>query len=869
MARQTVDISTDQGKIISSAVSQTIMDSLNDNVSSSSPQWLYQNYQGTPPGYAENIIIETKVSDAITYEAVGNLITLTYEYYNGTRGTTTNLTYWNNTWHSSSFDSKTIYSGELQGYRISFAFIIDDDTHKGWTIIGRSSVAFSVVYNDVYAYGGTEAMYNAIKGAIVPDFTWTSVPAISGKMGILRLSEIKDEYIGDGTPVQGAPLTNIESFSEASRVGGIQSQLDTDQVIDFIYSGDVYKMTIEKTSGVSVKVNFYLQPTTPGALPSSIFNQTYAINGRRYFAMIKDDENEVAAFTSIVRHSNEGEADTVSYLISGLPDVETMHLLYIWLQGSALPENWTDLDNFEDPPADGGGDKLERVSNPIPIPGVPAASAYDTGFMSQYQINKSDLQSLSSFLWSDNFVNNVKKFFSDPRQIIMGITIFPVKPTLADSATEIKAGGISTGVSGKKLLYQFERYPMGECYIPKSLTKGIYWDYQPFTKARVYLPFCGEHELNISDIMGKKIKLDYTVDHVSGMCCAHLTIIDPDSQLPDNCHYNFSGQMGIQIPISSEDFGGFYRAMLSAGVGVGGAIATMASGGLTAPLVAAGATANAIGNIANMGKDVQYTSGGGSIVGSLSSEYPYITIEEPIAFQAKNQQHYIGEPLYKTAKLKDLNGYTKIGSIHLDGLSCTESEREAIRSQLSNGVIIQTGDELPIPGSGDELYKIMLLTNISDVDTIGKKFQKDSNNEVIYTEIKSDLIYNQNFTKVGLLVDQFNAGVNYVYMPAFGRCYYIDSITVESGSMCRLNLICDASESFWSELKECTALVEMNEKKYRLLMNNNTWYMQQNTNIKTMTFKLNDSESPDDGKTVHFGRAAYDTPFIITIAGDD
>ena len=665
MARQTVDISTDQGKIISSAVSQTIMDSLNDNVSSSSPQWLYQNYQGTPPGYAENIIIETKVSEAITYEAVGNLITLTYEYYNGTRGTTTNLTYWNNTWHSSSFDSKTIYSGELQGYRISFAFIIDDDTHKGWTIIGRSSVAFSVVYNDVYAYGGTEAMYNAIKGAIVPDFTWTSVPAISGKMGILRLSEIKDEYIGDGTPVQGAPLTNIESFSEASRVGGIQSQLDTDQVIDFIYSGDVYKMTIEKTSGVSVKVNFYLQPTTPGALPSSIFNQTYAINGRRYFAMIKDDENEVAAFTSIVRHSNEGEADTVSYLISGLPDVETMHLLYIWLQGSALPENWTDLDNFEDPPADGGGDKLERVSNPIPIPGVPAASAYDTGFMSQYQINKSDLQSLSSFLWSDNFVNNVKKFFSDPRQIIMGITIFPVKPTLADSATEIKAGGISTGVSGKKLLYQFERYPMGECYIPKSLTKGIYWDYQPFTKARVYLPFCGEHELNISDIMGKKIKLDYTVDHVSGMCCAHLTIIDPDSQLPDNCHYNFSGQMGIQIPISSEDFGGFYRAMLSAGVGVGGAIATMASGGLTAPLVAAGATANAIGNIANMGKDVQYTSGGGSIVGSLSSEYPYITIEEPIAFQAKNQQHYIGEPLYKTAKLKDLNGYTKIGSIHL------------------------------------------------------------------------------------------------------------------------------------------------------------------------------------------------------------
>ena len=202
-------------------------------------------------------------------------------------------------------------------------------------------------------------------------------------------------------------------------------------------------------------------------------------------------------------------------------------------------------------------------------------------------------------------------------------------------------------------------------------------------------------------------------------------------------------------------------------------------------------------------------------------------------------------------------------------MSCTESEREAIRTQLSNGVIIQTGDTLPTPSSGDELYKIMLLTNLSDVDTIGKKFAKDSNDEVAYTEIKSDLIYNQNFTRVGLLINQFDATCNYVYIPAFGRCYYVDSITVESGAMCRLDLVCDASESFWSELKECTALVEMNEKKYRLLMNNNTWYMQQNTNIKTMTFKVNDSESPDDGNTVHFGRAANDTPFIITIAGDD
>ena len=324
--------------------------------------------------------------------------------------------------------------------------------------------------------------------------------------------------------------------------------------------------------------------------------------------------------------------------------------------------------------------------------------------------------------------------------------------------------------------------------------------------------------------------------------------------------------MGVQIPLSAEDYGGFYRAILSAGAAVGGALATTAAGGMTAPM-AIGSAANAISNIANMGRDVQYTSGGGSISGELASEYPYITIEEPDPFMATNQKHYTGYPCFSTYKLKNMSGYTKIMAIHLDGLSCTESEREAIRTQLSNGVIIQTGDELPTPSGGDELYKIMLLTNLSDVDTIGKKFAKDANDEVAYIEIKSDLIYNQNFTRVGLLINQFDATCNYVYIPAFGRCYYVDSVTVESGAMCRLDLVCDASESFWSELKECEALIETTEQKSKakLLVNNNTWFMPQKKNIKTLTFK------DELGNDMHFSRTPVADGgkqcFLITIAG--
>lgn len=715
-------------------------------------------------------------------------------------------------------------------------------------------------------------------------YQWSSVPAISGKNGILSLSTIKDADIGDGSPVSGGALTAIGRLSAGSRIETLAQNLAQDEQSTIIYSGNGYRLDIErKTTSWPIPpappatisyavLKFYLLPST-GGVENMIYSYGVPFGQSdtpgesataSYIGIIIDDENEVAAL-NIIRPGDT----TVNYCEPGTGmTAEEMHLLWIWVKAGNPEEDEDPLDSFEDNEGDGGGDLITRPNNPIPEPGVPGLSAYDSGFVSQWLIGKTELKSLSDFLWSANFVDNVKKFFEDPRQIIQGIVISDVFPKEYNTTSEtITAGGISTGINGNRLTKQFERYEMGELTIDKRLKDntekgGIYFDYSPFTALKIYLPYCGEHSLNPDDVIGKTLKLSYTVDHLSGICCAHLTI----KGSKDECHYNFTGQMGVQIPLSSEDYGGFYRAILSAGAAVGGALATTVAGGMTAPL-AIGSAANAISNIANMGRDVSYTSGGGSVSGELSSEYPYITIEEPDPFMATNQKHYTGYPCFSTYKLKNMTGYTKIMAIHLDGLSCTESEREAIRAQLSNGVIIQAGDELPTPSSGDELYKIMLLTNLSDVDTIGKKFAKDANDEVAYIEIKSDLIYNQNFTRVGLLVDQFNAGVNYVYIPAFGRCYYIDSITAESGPMCRLDLVCDASESFWNELKECEAVIESTQQKAKakLLVNNNTWFMPQKKNVKTLTFK------DDLGNAAHFSRKPVadggSQCFLITIAG--
>ena len=782
------------------------------------------------------------------------------------------------------------YSGNSD-YSWYFIALVDEENHKG-----LFCVAQRYRNNTVYGYPGGTAqwgyndtlmsqMYTVLTSNPYMQYTWSSVPAISGKNGILSLSMIKDEALGDGNPVINGNLNDIERLAAGSNIRTLANNIGVNEQSTICYSGENYRLdlarstkTITLPGPISVTIStailkFYMLPTTGGAenliytSPEFSFGANSAAGyseADSYIGIITDDENEVAALNIIVPKETVVDYNDPGATMSA----EDMHLLWLWLRPGNPDEDEDPLDSFEDNEGDGGGDLINRPNNPIPTPGVCGMSAYDTGFVSQWLIGKTALKDLASFLWSDDFVENLSKFFNDPRQIIQGIVISDVLPLDYDtSPSTIKAGGISTGVSGNRLNKQFERYDMGRLTLDKRLKTdnkkgGIYFDYSPFTALKIYLPYCGEHQLNPDDCIGNTLELSYTVDHLSGVCCAHLTIKGSE----DECHYNFTGQMGVQIPLSSEDYGGFYRALLSAGAAVGGALATTAAGGMTAPL-AVGSAANAISNIANMGRDVSYTSGGGSISGELSSEYPYITIEEPDPFMATNQKHYTGYPCFSTYKLKEMSGYTKVMAIHLDGLSCTESEREIIRAQLSKGVIIQTGDELPTPSSGDELCKIMLLTNLSDVDTIGKKFYK-SNGEVAYIEIKSDLVYNQNYTRVGLLINQFDASCNYVYIPSFGRCYYVDSVTVESGAMSRLDLVVDASESFWHELKECEALIETTQQKSKakLLVNNNTWFMPQKKNIKTLTFK------DDTGHAAHFSRTPVDSGgkqcFLITIAGD-
>lgn len=722
-----------------------------------------------------------------------------------------------------------------------------------------------------------------------PTYQWHSIGSISGKLGTFNLAGINDEDIGDGSYVSGADYSVIAGLSESARLNNIVANMSIGETRDICYSGDVFKMTGEFGSGW-FRLNFYLRPTTPGTVPPVFYSYQFSTTVPRstiYIGFIIDDENEVAALNLITVLVNQTTGDkTVNYCSPGTSMTdEEMHLMWGWLKGSFSSND--PLDSFVDNDGDGGGELINRISNPIPLPGVPNLNAFNTGFISQYKIGKGELNALASFLWSDSFVSAVKKFFNDPMEILIGLKLFPLEPEHLGSSREICAGGISTGVNGTPLTSQFSRYDFGTCVIEKRLKEanypesGIYFDYAPYTEVSIYLPYCGEHSLDVNDVMGKTLQLYYTVDHLSGACVAHLTITDADdSEAPTECHYNFSGQMGIDCPISQADYRAKASAMISTGIVAGTAIATIATGGLTAPLTGAAAKAAGVSsgtkqvdpsaviglssqsasrlanNVANMHPTVQHTSGGGEVTGSLSSEYPYVMISEPEVFDAENQKHYKGYPINGTYKIGDFSGYVQIESIHLDGLSCTEKERNSIRSALTAGVIVNKTDPSDTPTYTGEIG-LVLLKNTSDPDTIGKHFTDA-------LEVNGKLFYDQDIENPKVQIEGNYTAYNYCYIGVFNRFYYINSFHIDTGVLMTLDLDCDPVQSFKDEILEIPALIDSAEDKdkAKFLMNNGYWFMKQKKTIKTLTFKKS-------GVQQKFDRSSEGPEcFLLTIAGD-
>lgn len=311
-------------------------------------------------------------------------------------------------------------------------------------------------------------------------------------------------------------------------------------------------------------------------------------------------------------------------------------------------------------------------SDPVPFPDLPTGGdTISTGMVRVYCPTTAQLQNLAGVLWSDDFVNTLKKIHNDPMEAVISLHSIPIQ--LVGTSSTCKIGNFNTNVAMNAVTQQFYTANLGSIYIPEHWASAL--DYSPYVTVSCFIPYVGVKEIQVDDAIGKTLTVKANIDILSGACV--LFIMCGDSVL-----YTYNAGLMFKHPLSMSSMAPLYQA-------IAGAISSTLSG------AAQGGAAGAIGGMIGGALDVALSkwsnvSRSGAIGGSfgcLASFTPYLIIHRPIQSLASGFKHFKGYPSNITATLGSLSGYTEVESVHLTGIACTDQERDEIMGLLYNGVI--------------------------------------------------------------------------------------------------------------------------------------------------------------------------------------
>jgi hypothetical protein len=157
---------------------------------------------------------------------------------------------------------------------------------------------------------------------------------------------------------------------------------------------------------------------------------------------------------------------------------------------------------------------------------------------------------------------------NDPIDYILAFMLAPYTPDTSAS-TNIMIGGTNSEVSALRISSGYKTVDCGT--ITLSEFWGKFYDYNPYTKVQIYLPFIGMRPLDIDDVMSGEVNLKYRIDVLTGACVATISV--NNARGTNGAIYNFNGNCHSHIPVSGKNYLETVTNVLSAGVGMAGSIA--------------------------------------------------------------------------------------------------------------------------------------------------------------------------------------------------------------------------------------------------------------------------------------------------------
>ena len=329
-------------------------------------------------------------------------------------------------------------------------------------------------------------------------------------------------------------------------------------------------------------------------------------------------------------------------------------------------------------PESGDGDNHSDLFESV----TPSISPYDT-YTTTYLCTKSDINKVSNYIWSDNFINNVIRLYENPAELITNNVFFPFSLTEGQTLgapEQVKIGNVNapTDTTGIPAGQNYNRRRSTPYYEYTSYF-GNFLDYDPYSKYFLYLPYIGFVDINGNDVIKHQIHIEYVFELETGDCTAFF-------YSDDRLVSQFNGRLGTPVGLSNSNQImknlGMAQGVIKTSVGIASAIASKGAGG-------SGEIVSGINDFVSSFSE--QTINTGDKVGGLNALYGpqdvFLIVLHAVPAEAKNLKEIFGKSASYGGTVADFSGFLQCSAV--DGYTKgTDDENNEIFELLRGGIYV-------------------------------------------------------------------------------------------------------------------------------------------------------------------------------------
>lgn len=311
---------------------------------------------------------------------------------------------------------------------------------------------------------------------------------------------------------------------------------------------------------------------------------------------------------------------------------------------------------------------------------------------------------------------NMKVFLTNnPIDCVISLKKFPVTDIpLATTDATIYLGSKATSITGKILAtptwvyyFNFRNSSGTSC---RAIFGDNFLDYEPYTKCKIVIPFCGTVDVPVSYIYQyDDLQVALVMDFITGACTAFILVngITIDS---------ITGSCAIDLPVSGIQSAtldsqihsvAMAREKQQTALGTGliaGAVSIgigLATGNLPVAIGGGAAIIGSFMHATDTGKQINYdlthmdtpikqvSAASGQIAHTYDMRCKMVITRPTIAdeYSAEEYANTIGFACLDNGSVQDFHGFT-VANIDLSGINATAEEKELIRAAFASGVYL-------------------------------------------------------------------------------------------------------------------------------------------------------------------------------------